>query len=117
MTGTMTMPPPIPIRPASNPAPAPETNPRQISHVTLIGRSDQVGLQRSTVTKAAQRRCHVGEWRIASSSEGEPGRDVKTIDTGYSGEFRGGRARRPAYRANLGEPLHPSGDHMRDLMR
>src|SRR5580704_608630 len=36
MTGTMTMPPPMPINPARRPAPAPEAKPRQMSHNTLI---------------------------------------------------------------------------------
>src|SRR5580700_4706650 len=46
MTGTMTMPPPMPIKPASSPAPAPDANPRQTSHNPLIAASpasDQVG--------------------------------------------------------------------------
>jgi hypothetical protein len=42
MTGTMTMPPPIPIRPASNPAAAPETMPRLMSHKTLIAASPNI---------------------------------------------------------------------------
>jgi hypothetical protein len=36
------MPPPMPIRPASSPAPVQDTNPRQMSHETLIAASPYI---------------------------------------------------------------------------
>src|SRR5215469_18400893 len=89
MTGTITMPPPMPIRPASNPAPAPEISPRQTNQSTLIGTPKRVGYNSRLFAgpKGATA-------RIADGSEKQPRRDVEPVDAGDHGKLPGRQVRR-----------------------
>src|SRR5215469_11622538 len=95
MTGTITMPPPMPIRPASNPAPAPEINPRQTNQSRLIGTPKRVGYNSRFI--ASPRGATA---RIADGSEKHPRRDVEPVDAGDPGKLPGRRIRRSAYGPN-----------------
>jgi hypothetical protein len=50
------MPPPMPISPASNPAPEPETIPSQISHVMLTAAAPALGLANAMAVGLGQER-------------------------------------------------------------
>src|ERR1700722_5696845 len=63
MTGTTTMPPPIPINPASNPAPVPAANPRRITPRVLIAEAVGASTSWSAWIWRAQRE-DVGDQRI-----------------------------------------------------
>src|ERR1700722_1649251 len=63
MKGTTTMPPPIPINPASNPAPVPAANPRRINPRVLIAEAVGSSTLWSAWIWRAQRE-DVGDQRI-----------------------------------------------------
>lgn len=71
---------------------------KHISHVTLMGAPEQ-------------------EASRAGGSEGEPGRNVVSVDTGDAGQFPGGSADQACGRAKRKEPLQQIGSAMHQVVR
>jgi hypothetical protein len=84
MTGTITIPPPMPIRPASNPTPAPDSNPRQTSQGSLIGTPMRVGHNKGLILRPRGAAA-----RTVGGSEGQPWSDVKPLEARDPGKLPG----------------------------